>query len=36
MGTGTIVKKKIGFDSMAISAKFPSGASYKFHVNRDG
>jgi len=32
----TIVKKKLNHDSMWISAKFPSGASYKFRVDRYG
>jgi hypothetical protein len=32
----TTVKKKINHDSMWISAKFPSGASYRFSVNRNG
>ena len=32
----TEVKKKINHDSMWIKAKFPSGAYYKFSVNRDG
>jgi hypothetical protein len=32
----TTVTKKINHDSMWISAKFPSGASYKFKVDRNG
>jgi len=32
----TIVKKKLNHDSMWISAKFPSGASYRFSVGRGG
>jgi len=32
----TTVKKKLNHDSMWISAKFPSGASYKFSINRNG
>jgi len=32
----TIVKKKLNHDSMWISAKFPSGASYKVTINRNG
>ena len=30
------ITKKIGFDRMAISAKFPSGASLKFSIGRSG
>ena len=32
----TIVKKKLNHDSMWITAKFPSGATYKFRVDRNG
>lgn len=32
----TEVKKKLNHDSMWISAKFPSGASYKFRIDRNG
>jgi hypothetical protein len=32
----TIVKKKLNHDSMWITAKFPSGASYKLRINRNG
>lgn len=32
----TTVKKKINHDSMWIEAKFPSGASYKFKIDRNG
>jgi len=30
------ISKKYGFDTMSISAKFPSGASYKFTAGRSG
>jgi hypothetical protein len=33
---GTKISKKYGFDTMSISAKFPSGASYKFTAGRSG
>lgn len=36
MAHETFVSKKVNHDSMWISAKFPSGASYKFRVDRDG
>jgi hypothetical protein len=32
----TKVRKNYGFDNMSISAKFPSGASYRFSVGREG
>ena len=32
----TKITKKYGFDNMSISAKFPSGASYRFSVGRGG
>lgn len=32
----TKITKKYGFDTMSISAKFPSGASYKFTAGRSG
>jgi hypothetical protein len=32
----TKIIKKYGFDVMSISAKFPSGASYKFTAGRSG
>ena len=34
--TTTEIKKKINHDSMWIAAKFPSGANYKFKVDRNG
>jgi hypothetical protein len=30
------IKKTIGFDRMSISAKFPSGANFKFSIGRSG
>ena len=30
------ISKRIGFDSMSISGKFPSGASFKFSIGRNG
>lgn len=30
------IKKSIGFDRMSISAKFPSGANFKFSIGRSG
>lgn len=30
------IKKSIGFDRMSISAKFPSGANFRFFIGRSG
>lgn len=30
------IKKTIGFDRMSISAKFPSGANFRFLIGRSG
>ncbi len=30
------IKKSIGFDRMSISAKFPSGANFRFSIGRSG
>lgn len=30
------IKKTIGFDRMSISAKFPSGANFKYSIGRSG
>jgi hypothetical protein len=32
----TKIKKSIGFDQMSISAKFPSGANFRFFIGRSG
>jgi hypothetical protein len=34
--TAPKISKRIGFDSMSISGKFPSGASLKFSIGRSG
>lgn len=30
------IKKSVGFDRMSISAKFPSGANFRFFIGRSG
>ena len=30
------IKKSIGFDRMSISAKFPSGANFRYFIGRSG
>lgn len=34
--TETTIKEKLNHDSMWIKGQFPSGAHFKFHVNRNG